>query len=1336
MKKTLLNQKQSSRKNQDNPQNAENTVQNIQVSVRMRPLLKEFEDQEIWDIDNKNQIIYSQLENINQVDLMSQKNPAKLQETYQLLKRRYGEQQKYRFMFGKLIFVNSIVLKYIKISLINLFKILDKIYNEKNSTYDVYQSSCKNILQKFFEGYNTSLFLYGQTTSGKTYTMIGEEKNPGLIPYVLSDNTNYISTIKVSYLEIYNEQIYDLLIISDKQQSLKIQDGNQHHNTKVKGLQQFQVDNFNQAVDYLRLGEENRSYKEKSMHDHSSRSHTIFQLELIQQKKIGQSRPNNFTEETLQTEEADETIVSVLNLIDLAGSERLNEDDSTIHKAHEETGFINKSLFVLSEVIFKLSNKISNTNANIHIPYRNSKLTRLLQNSLGGNTYTSMICCITPSASSFNQTLSTLRFAQRAQKVQTQAIKNIQLSTQRQEQQLIQQLRQELQELEMQSEQTIQNLKEQNDSLSEQLVYQKSVNQTQRQSECQQCNSINHNLSLSDRQNLSLQQNSIQINELNQKQLINSDNVVQTIHEKKINMENNYEDFFKLTIKQTQDEIKKIYYDDQKKQNSLYNLNQQQFEQKLKDFGEFSQIFQQEASQKLGLLIQEMFSTLDQGIKTIFQQLFNNQDDLNSSGFLNLQEQKYQTDQEQIFTKLSNQISERENGLQTFQQFLNQQQEQQNKSQDQNEETDDFNFEDDQISILNKKYSPLSHKNNKTVNQKLKKQQQQFDYSPKRHEEKENQNGDSIDYEMQEIFQLINAQKIFQDIDSRQIVKIKSSQQFNYRLNISQYLQNMKQVYKEQVQVLQNKYNDIQLKLQNYFQKISQNKIAQQNYQKELSNFQQVILNFEQLYNKKLKELEQEYIVELQQIQQDQQEQEQQQLKNQSIQSQQQQNEQQQQQQNGQLSEQQHMKEVITIDLYEKSEIFKNKPVMQSQIQNENAQIFQQKNGNNQSQYFVWGQGQNGKLGLQIGQNQNQNLPVQAQNWPNFKQVKAGYSNSFGVTHDGQIYTWGQDFGRTSAKIVNEIPKIISVPQKIKQITCGWQHSLALSEQNQVFAWGANYDGQLGIGKQNQEQQDLILNPVQIPLFNQLQFLENQNQAWKIAAGHSHSAVITQQGHLYTFGCNQDGRLFQSDLSNKFKQIQIQQNKNILKQTLTRPTLTCIENLRQIQKNKKLSEKAYKIIDVSLGIFHSIAISENGSIYTAGKDTCGQLGNVHFGEGANIAVQSTCGENFTLILDCKNQLHYSGVIGQNSSSQLKRIYDLDDKSIVNIQSGRKSAFAIGKNGDLYGWGDNLYDQLGILGEKFINRPHKIQISYNQQIKVQQVSCGEHHCISICQKNLK
>ena len=274
---------------------------------------------------------------------------------------------------------------------------------------------CKDVVSSALEGYNGSIFMYGQTTSGKTYTMLGSPNNPGILPCVLRDiflkikkikqnNDNIEFKVYCSYIEIYNENIHDLLTDSN---FLKLID-DKKYGVIVAGAKKVIIDNFETGIEIKNFGEENRKYRETLFNEYSSRSHCIFQI---------------FIESFEIKEENDITTnkYSCLNLIDLAGSERINEYESK-NVTTGETGYINKSLFVLAHVINKLAE--NNQGKKIHIPYRDSKLTRLLSQALGGNSLTTIICTVSPAALNYYQTLSTLRFAMRAKSVKLKIVSN------------------------------------------------------------------------------------------------------------------------------------------------------------------------------------------------------------------------------------------------------------------------------------------------------------------------------------------------------------------------------------------------------------------------------------------------------------------------------------------------------------------------------------------------------------------------------------------------------------------------------------------------------------------------------------------------------------------------------------------------------------------------------------------------------------------------------------------------------------------------------------------------------------------------------------------------
>lgn len=315
----------------------------------------------------------------------------------------------------------------------------------------VYDSFATDFLSHNFEGFHTCIFAYGQTGSGKSYTMMGTPEQPGLIPRYCEDlfrrireepedNTTY--NVHVSYFEIYNEHVRDLLVHKASsrdhdQHFLKIRESRQD-GVYVQGLTDSPVKCFNDIERIMELGDQNRTTAATKMNQTSSRSHAVFTITL---KQIQHSLTN------------DETIerTARMRLVDLAGSERANKTEARGQRL-VEGGKINKSLTTLGRVIAALadprrqaaggptiSGRSSPRPGSSHarakskgsmsglevVPYRDSVLTWLLKDSLGGNSKTAMVACISPSASDYDETLSTLRYADQAKRIRTRATANI-----------------------------------------------------------------------------------------------------------------------------------------------------------------------------------------------------------------------------------------------------------------------------------------------------------------------------------------------------------------------------------------------------------------------------------------------------------------------------------------------------------------------------------------------------------------------------------------------------------------------------------------------------------------------------------------------------------------------------------------------------------------------------------------------------------------------------------------------------------------------------------------------------------------------------------------------
>ena len=285
----------------------------------------------------------------------------------------------------------------------------DRIFDWECTQREVYDGAAARIVDAAIEGYNGTVFCYGQTGTGKTHTMEGKDEPPelrGIIPSAFnhvfdaidgSEGRNYL--IRASFLEIYNENVRDLLG-KDQSRTCDLKE-DPDKGVYVKDLTSFVVKGVGEINNVLKVGKKNRSVGATLMNADSSRSHSIFTITVeCSQRRAGDP-----------SDAEPHITVGKLNLVDLAGSERQAKTGSTGDRLKEATK-INLSLSALGNVISALVDGKSS-----HIPYRDSKLTRLLQDSLGGNTKTVMIANLGPADYNFDETMSTLRYANRAKNI-------------------------------------------------------------------------------------------------------------------------------------------------------------------------------------------------------------------------------------------------------------------------------------------------------------------------------------------------------------------------------------------------------------------------------------------------------------------------------------------------------------------------------------------------------------------------------------------------------------------------------------------------------------------------------------------------------------------------------------------------------------------------------------------------------------------------------------------------------------------------------------------------------------------------------------------------------
>jgi len=346
----------------------------------------------------------------------------------------------------------------------NTFK-FDHAFGPNQTTLDLYKGTVKESIQSFMEGYHTSVFAYGQTATGKTFTMTGSDKSNhensmGIIQLAIQDCFDYIHNederreylLRVSFMEIYNEVVNDLLTAPEMSSqnnsvppsapSIRIFESKKE-GVIIRGLKEEIVTSYQDVIGFLNAGEKRRHIGQTSANKESSRSHSVFRLTVESRQRVARKSSNGQLASDVASSGGDSIAssvfapgpscgpvrVSTLSLIDLAGSESIKNTGSTGTRK-KEGQYINKSLLTLGHVVWKLAElstkkseggSISNNLDTTHIPYRDSKLTRILQPSLSGNAKICLICNISPLSKHLEESHNTLKFANRAKRIKQNA---------------------------------------------------------------------------------------------------------------------------------------------------------------------------------------------------------------------------------------------------------------------------------------------------------------------------------------------------------------------------------------------------------------------------------------------------------------------------------------------------------------------------------------------------------------------------------------------------------------------------------------------------------------------------------------------------------------------------------------------------------------------------------------------------------------------------------------------------------------------------------------------------------------------------------------------------
>ncbi|KAG8455289.1 hypothetical protein GDO86_001476 [Hymenochirus boettgeri] len=302
----------------------------------------------------------------------------------------------------------------------------DFVFGKTSSQDDVYSSCIRPLLVSLMEGYNATVFTYGQTGSGKTYTIGGgniasvEDDEQGIIPRAIhelfqyiADNHNAEYTVRVSYIEVYKEELLDLLETETNVKDLHIRE-DEKGNTVIIGAKEYQVENADEVMSLLEAGSAARHTGSTQMNDRSSRSHAIFTITICQKNPQSSDSAVNSSSNPIQM------ITSKFHFVDLAGSERVSKTGNTGER-FKESVLINSGLLALGNVISALGDPKRKSS---YIPFRDAKITRILKDSLGGNAKTLMITCISPSSADFDESLNSLKYANRAKNIKNKPIVN------------------------------------------------------------------------------------------------------------------------------------------------------------------------------------------------------------------------------------------------------------------------------------------------------------------------------------------------------------------------------------------------------------------------------------------------------------------------------------------------------------------------------------------------------------------------------------------------------------------------------------------------------------------------------------------------------------------------------------------------------------------------------------------------------------------------------------------------------------------------------------------------------------------------------------------------
>eukprot|EP00742_Colponemidia_sp_Colp-10_P009911 GILJ01010847.1.p1 GENE.GILJ01010847.1~~GILJ01010847.1.p1 ORF type:complete len:1320 (+),score=209.23 GILJ01010847.1:152-4111(+) len=1292
-----------------------NNAQAIQVCVRVRPLNPVYEKEDAWVVDQHNHSIHllDTQEIRRRASLAAAEAGSPDLPSKRIVPRRASSYYSYTF---------------------------DHIFGRQQTTSDVYNHIGSDLTRSVLDGYNGTVFAYGQTTSGKTYTMIGVPQAAGFVPLAVQDVFQQIAqsedrqfSVWVSYMEIYNEVINDLLVPGSI--NLKIREDAQD-GVSVSGLKMQRVLSVEDVMSLLELGERHRHYRATHIHEHSSRSHTIFRL-FIESKTRNDLELDPNTNLPLRSA----IKFSTLNLVDLAGSERISESGAS---SLGETGHINKSLFVLANVINKLAEGRRG-----HVPYRDSKLTRILQSALGGNSLTVIICTVSPALANVNLTHSTLRFASRAKTIKNKP----QVNELTDDRELVNQYRQQIEVLERRLQEAQHELEtsrrklnyvqqtREDDNIIESLRNQVAATKQQLASETNRVQELEHELTTGSRpiseatqelldrlqtETLARQQAELEIEAMRnhngtaENDKINSwggssDIITRIIHELEPKLRHSGGE-----ISLWQSEANEILNAYRIESLALENRYQEMVLALFRKCKGKSTPERTSSSSAAGVITR----TPSHGKKASWKFEWSSQrtppnhqsppqPHANQHQTQQIQLQDSVTDEFQVSsprtpvsrptTELGSNPSSPRVGSQTLPVVKSRSNtptktDRQSSGQVSDQSTaatndevveplhqyNELRAEDvpDQVSLVefesavNRFVSEVSTMPAQFIPGWVHYLEAFHDKLLQLLHDEGSMQEERIAHEYN--LQVEGVRSTIYSPSNRSNNQTHEEDELpslaRIQLQAQQQLAQLKQSLDQQLGIVQNLYMEAVSALEQFEHRIHQEDIVTDNVTNDVAVEETVPVVDEEI-EVPLDELQTRDSTRLSDHEEDQDDDE-------------------------------------GTEAWSEEALRAHQTNERTESQLNLLGLFKQDTvaGNTS----LWGFGKDGRCGH--GDESCKSIPHFLRQ--SFAKVICGYHHSAAITDQGDLYTWGRGIsgqlghGNVSNVRLPSLVQFFKTQHKVYQVACGWQHTTAVTDTGFVFTWGFGGDGQLGHG----DGEDYVL-PRQVEQLT-------SKVCQMVACGHSHTAALTASGLVYIWGCNPDGRLM-------------------------------LGNFRSQHSPRLIAEMVHtKVVHMALGVTHTALVTGEGEVWTSGSCEGGQLGYsclmeqptpqrvAMFGRERR-ATQVSCGDGHTLVLVDSGEVYAFGKgtygrlgIGDDTNQIKPRlISSLKNKVIVQVNAGGRHSACVADDGSLYCWGFGFYQQLGVGDDLDYAIPKRVKALADK--RVLSVSCGYFHtgAVTIPRKRL-